>query len=667
MGRLDEAREYYRQILEEPVDDKWVALAKQNLLYSFDGEGPWGEQPWFARAAAQSQNPAARDYFQEVAERTAKSLNYESTMIAGKSVETEPTDIDKAQAKTNLLEDVQAWKEGTGHRSLYAIMETFANAFGTNLAGASALVDFLPKMEAAFPEFRPHLQGAVVCFQVDTNAPILADFLKTLDWSDKHPRELNKADEFWGEMHHALLPWAYEHACFEFAAKIIAHDQKSRAPGANYFNDERLVLAMEYFEHQQWRNALEIFQCYSNRPKTIRVDDRLLHGKWVKRSGLILTGKYAAACEEKLGLAHVSDSREFDLGKPCLELDDASIFITDSTGLWVASHSELRHLNFDLQTDKRISLPAKSAVTFNCICSGDSKIWIGTDGDGLIEADLAKRECRRFTVGDGLLMNSISQLHLASNLLWIGYANGHSGGLGMLDLSSQRFRSFVPRFSKTANLTEDPVDGPPRHAVIGLTTVPNGDVLALVSEKGVQRFAVKDNRWETLPNQNGHSIVSIAANGRHWVEGDSIGQVVVEIRGRAKRGQPNSSAQRTELAVSQPQLAKAITSAQANTNVMVMPIYGLLASQGAIYMKSLQDSRWQSLSDSDGMPNPPEKLTWSDNDLWVSGEGYIAQIDVERRAVRKFCYIPARSVKRVEAAGGYLWALLDGHLYRQPF
>jgi hypothetical protein len=157
MGRLDEAREYYRQILEEPVDDKWVTLAKQNLLYSFDGEGPWGEQPWFARAAAQSQNPAARAYFQEVAERTAKSINYESTMIADRPVETEPADIDAAQAKTNLLKDVQAWKEGTGHRSLYAVMETFANAFGTNSAGASALVDFLPKMEAAFPEFRASL------------------------------------------------------------------------------------------------------------------------------------------------------------------------------------------------------------------------------------------------------------------------------------------------------------------------------------------------------------------------------------------------------------------------------------------------------------------------------------------------------------------------------
>jgi hypothetical protein len=169
-----------------------------------------------------------------------------------------------------------------------------------------------------------------------------------------------------------------------------------------------------------------------------------------------------------------------------------------------------------------------------------------------------------------------------------------------------------------------------------------------------------------LPNQNGHTIVSIAANGGHWVEGASIGQVVVEIRGKAKRGQANSSAQKTEIAVSQPQLAKAITSVKANTNVMAMPIYGLLASQGVINVRSLQDSRWQSLSDPDGLPNPPGKLTWSNSDLWVSGEGYVAQIDVERRAVRKFCYIPAKLVKCIQAAGGYLWVMFAGHLYREP-
>ena len=668
INHRDEARACYQQVLEEPAEDKWVAVAQRHLGDSFYGEGAWGEQPWYAKAAAQSANPRAKAYFQQEADRAARYLKFLQDRNVGNASQDTSNAIALEQAKTNLLKEIQSYKDGTGHLGLASAMQVFARTFGTNeSAAARALIDLLPEVQAKFPGLRPHLQGAVVSLQVDTNAPIIAEFQKTLDWCNEHSDQVNKSEDFWGDMHHVILPWCYEHACFEMAAIIIGHEQKARAANANYSDDERLVLALEYFEHEQWLNALRIFQCYSNRPVVIRILEGPIRGHWVDRSGTILTGKYAAFCEQKLGLTHVGDPREFDLGKPCLDLDDASAFAVDSTGLWIASHAEIRHLDFNLKTNLRISLPMDGKVPFTCIWVGESNAWAGTAGAGLVEVDKASQHYRRFTVTDGLLMDSVSQLHLTGDNLWIGYGQGSSGGLGKLDLSSRHFRSFMPALGTNGyapELVVDPLDGPPRHPVVDLASMMNGDVLALVSGKGLQRFSAATNSWATLPNQNGFAINSIAVDGRYLVEGVGIHQLQVEIESKIKRGQTNIPMEKTVFAVSQEQLAQATSKARANSNLMVRTSYGVLGDKGGLEIGTLQDGRWQILTDADGLPNPPRTMAWDNGNLWVGGEAFMALVDLKQGKVRNFCYIQGGSVRHIQIGGGYVWAQFDRHLHR---
>lgn len=678
LNRREEAREQYRQVLDEPLDDKWVSEAQFRLLWSFEGEGPWGEQPWYAKAAAHSANPKARTYFQQQADAAAKYLKF----LQGEREPAKPVSLD--QAKIQLLNAIQSFKDftgGGGYNSPLGAMAAFAEAFGTNQSAAvGAAQDLLPELQAKFPELTPYLQAAVVKLQVDTNAPIIAEFQKTLDQYIQHPEHadnpgtnslrFDRSMLFWTDMDGELLPWCYEHGCFQLASMIVDRGQKAGDPSGNWFGslgDKRLALALECFEHQQWASALEIFKCYSNRPVPLALSEGWIGGRWIERRGPVLTGRYTAKCEERLGLPHVRDAREFEMGSACLDLDDASCFSADLTGLWIARRGEITHLDFKLKSNLRIPLDMDGNAPFTCICIGESNVWAGSDGAGLIETDKAGGRHRLFTVNDGLLMNSVSKLHLAGGMLWIGYGHGKDGGLGKLDLSSRQFTSYLPSLNNHGYypvIAVDPPDGPPRHPVVDLASPANGGVLALVSGKGLQQFAAASNIWEMLPNRNGFKIDSIAVGQQYWVEGVSIRQIGVGIVSRRGNGTANIQRENTEFVVSEDQLAQATANARANSNLWVRTRSGELTDIGGLEIWNLRDARWQTLKDAEGLPNPPNTMALDQDELWVGGEGYIARVDLTQQKVRNFCYIPATSVKRIQIGGGCLWAQFDRHLYR---
>jgi hypothetical protein len=596
----EDAREYYRQLLEDQAQDKWESPTRQDLYMTFDGETPERVQSWFAAAAARSTNPRAKECFQQMADNNANYVTFLRTRNTTNGI-----DLDRA--KTNLLRALESLKNpaaNPNHWGVDAYMGEFARAFGTNCcAAARALADFLPEMIEHFPELRPELQGAVVSRQVDTNASVIADFQKTLDWYSDHPEEA-KSREFWNGLDY-LLPWCYRQGCDRLAETIVEIDREGPHAKAFGSGDERLPVALDYFKHEQWRDALRMFQCYSNRPATV-----LNRGQ---RLGPVLTGRYADYCAKKLGVPHEHDPREFDIGEPCLDLDDGGVFVLDSAGAWIGGRAELRHVDLDLNTNLRVPLPLDAGIPITCLCVGDSKVWVGTGGAGLVEVDKASHECRRFTERDGMLMNSIARLHVSSGSLWIGYGQGTLGGLGEFALSSHRFRSFMPATVTNmvrADLTTDPFYGPPRHSVIDIETLANGDVLALASAGALHRFSPSREAWETVRNQNGYSVACFAADGRYLVER------IINRRG--------------------------------------------------LDICTLRDQRWQTLTDPDGMPNDPGSLALDGDGLWVLGEGFIAWVDPEQLKVRRFCYIPTVAAHGIRVGSGYVWAHADRHLYRTP-
>jgi hypothetical protein len=216
------------------------------------------------------------------------------------------------------------------------------------------------------------------------------------------------------------------------------------------------------------------------------------------------------------------------------------------------------------------------------------------------------------------MMDFISSLHTVGDSLWIGYGSATGGGLGQLDLRSQKLISFMP--SLNANSSSSPDETPPRDGIGNIITIKDGDLWMFVNG-AIREYHVARDSWGTLPNTNGSSLFCFSADSERLVRGVNVRQIDKS---------------------------------------------GSISFKGKLEIQSLHDSHWQSLEDAEKIPNPPTTMTLDGSDLWVGGEGYIALVDLKECKVRRFCHIQTSTVDRIEIAGGFVWAQYDSHLYRVP-
>lgn len=67
IGRAEQARDLYREILESPVQDKWTRQAQDALSFSFEWESDEEVARWFERVAQQTSNPFAVEFYRKKA------------------------------------------------------------------------------------------------------------------------------------------------------------------------------------------------------------------------------------------------------------------------------------------------------------------------------------------------------------------------------------------------------------------------------------------------------------------------------------------------------------------------------------------------------------------------------------------------------------------------
>jgi hypothetical protein len=264
--------------------------------------------------------------------------------------------------------------------------------------------------------------------------------------------------------------------------------------------EDKMGLAFNYLGAGAWQKALDVFQTYSNRPVFMGNG-----GLWGRPFTPVLTYNEAAYCRKKLGLPNESDPREFDMGKPLVCLHQPSKIAVVSDGLWIGIGDQLVHLNFDLQTNLTVGLPISGSAPITCLCIGSSNLWIGTDGDGLVEVDKATRKCRQLTEKDGLMMDHISSLFLDHGLLWIGYGHQSGGGLGQLDIVSRRLKSFTRSLLASAGVQNNPSgdqapaqkEQPPHRLVFAITTSPDGVIWLLGDGSPLREYRPREDVWST--------------------------------------------------------------------------------------------------------------------------------------------------------------------------
>jgi tetratricopeptide (TPR) repeat protein len=653
MGRNQDARDVYRQLIESPVKDRWTDLAQKGLLQTFQWASADEKRRWFETSAAATANPSSREFYQSHAKVAAE----DATIQVGGSSKAEEL------AETRLFEYLESFNKGQRASSNLG-MDDFVGVFGKDRSrAAQKLADLYPKMRTRYPDAAPHLLAIIVRFQLDTNAPIVAEFQRTLDWCIENPDKLPKnSATFWSQSR-SVHDWAVEHGLTSLAVKmmeasfrVVARNPRLRSP----FEDaDKVALAFTYLALERWNDALIIFESFSN--QAVSMDRR---GPWGPTGSLVHPDKQAALCRQKLGSSLVADQREFDLGKPCVALEGASnscgcpaVFLTDADGLWIGLSDWVMHLDFNLQTNFFTRLSSYTPAPVSALCIGDSNVWIGTFGGGLLELDKTTRKIRSYTEKDGLLLNHVSALHLVDNTLWIGYGNESVGGLGRLDVDTRRFTSF------TGSLSRNPTGPqPPRQRVREIRSGAAGEVWYMAGN-ALYRSRPAENTW----NVHGESVGCYVREADRLVLGLEIPFLKVFLQTRSVTNGVTNWSQQISRDMTYPELARLHAQLKTNNGQRVIGSgASSRPSYGDLELQVIRDGSRRRLLGDEGLPAPPTTLALESGKVWAGGQGYVALVDLNESKIKRLAHVPARSVDKIQIGGGWMWVLFDNQLYRAP-
>ena len=524
---------------------------------------------------------------------------------------------------------MKAWNKQL-HQGIHGIdfyntgLGKFAESFGTNdAAAAKRLVELLPQLQQATPELAPHILAGVASFQVDTNAPVIAQFERSLEENTQHPEKVFEADYYFKLVSGPVYYWCTKRKLYGLAAKVIEARLSAAPRGSDRKLDPEKMMSLAFARMAtgRWQDALDLFLCYSNRPLAMGNS-----GLWGEAFTVVLTGKEAAFCRQKLGLPSVSDSREFTLGKPILCLHTPSAFCVDSDALWIGISGRLLKLDLALHTNLVLRLPADDSVPVNCLSITPSNIWISTGGAGLIEFDTATRQFHQLKEAEGLLMDYVTQAQPAGDAVWIAYGSQAAGGLGRLDLRTRKVTSFTPSIfpadaqrGPAGNLDRGATSAPPRGPIRQVIPGTGGDIW-FTDSRHLHRFRSADGLWEAFPEAGSCYAFALLADrlfaGRYaypWGEEEN------------------------------------------HTGLLGLSIL------------DLREGKWRHLPAQDGLPHEMvTALALDGQDLWLGGMGFIARVAPDSNEVRRYAYVRACSVDHIQVAGGYLWAQFDRHLYMAP-
>ena len=81
---------------------------------------------------------------------------------------------------------------------------------------------------------------------------------------------------------------------------------------------------------------------------------------------------------------------------------------------------------------------------------------------------------------------------------------------------------------------------------------------------------------------------------------------------------------------------------------------------------NLNDGGWHAIPGEVPLFARPTLLALHGSDAFLGGRGYIGIFDLEKKKMRKLCYIPVVGIDRFDFGGGYLWVQFRGYLYRVP-
>jgi hypothetical protein len=667
INRAEEAQKYFQEAADFPVDNKLKAIAMGDLAESYALSD---------HAEAVRLLQLAREHFKTNADLlsilNASELNH--SIPAAAVEEDNSPDRVRQLAEQRLFAQLQdnqdKWIKQQSWGSPDGLVGAYARTFGKDdSAGLNDYGELLPTLKQKYPATAPYLVASTFARQTNSINPFTTEFEQMVAWCSEHPDTVIYPDGFFDYVCNYCYWWCLDHKQNELAARLIEARGRERAtvarlglsisdlasssvarsnlvaqstlgtPRTNMLAPlatvvtnaatvllsarDRINLARCYYRMGRAGDALEIIDSIAERPTP---SDNSMY-PWEPLTIPGTTNEARAFFRHQLGLPPIADDRLLILGDPCLRLESPFAFSTDSQGIWVAAGPSLIRLDFNAVTNDIIPMPNRDGANVTVICEGADRLWVGTDGNGIIEFDQAThKRLRRWTEQDGLYSGHISRLCLDKDTLWIGFSFQGRGALGRLDLASGSARAFAP--TMRPEMDRAIVYGihlsfyaqPPGEAITGLAMGQPGELYVATTWQ-VLRYRIKEDKWDDVENIKNNGL---ACDGLHLF----------------------------------------INQAERVRNVK--PLH-LSAEVNGVAVLTLSDGHWDQFGQSSGLPMADSTATaFGGKDVWVGGKGYIGVLDLENKNVRKRGYMQANAVDHLEVAGGFLWAQFGGDLYRIP-
>jgi len=121
------------------------------------------------------------------------------------------------------------------------------------------------------------------------------------------------------------------------------------------------------------------------------------------------------------------------------EFDSDIVVTPDATSFWIGDGNRVLQFNKRTSSVSEIQPPIPLHSPITCLAVRDNSIWLATDEDGVLQMTKSGGQYRLWTVRDGLLCPGIIAMFPEGDKLWLGFAYKNNGGLGYIDLKSQKF------------------------------------------------------------------------------------------------------------------------------------------------------------------------------------------------------------------------------------
>jgi hypothetical protein len=612
----EEGFNYLRELAGGSVEDNWAEAARIALAEFYKDTDPQQSARWYNElvnhAKTAEQAAIYRSFAQDELDRVARQQGIASVELLGMPA-----------VKARLFAQVEEAYEMLAGRSATvgecSGLCEFVRAFGTNrVEAARQVLGVLPVLTNKHPEMTHYLLSCAAAFQLDTNAPVVAEFRKSLAACMEQPEKVFGCPFYFQNLMLAPYIWCISNNLPSLALQLVEAKQRAaqRRPEVGFEQEDEIRLAFAYIYLQRWQDALAVLDRLGDINVGIYYD-----GPWGRNP--IRPARLAAYCRQKLGLAPVAKTGLATLSESCLCLHTPAAFAASSDGLWIAIGRQLLQLGFDLRTNKIVNLPLPGYADITALYLTPEHCWIGTAGDGLVQYDRASGKSHLMTQKDGLLLDYISALCLQDKTLWIGFGRGSDGGLGWLDLRDGHLTALTPRLSREPNQdpllakNQEPLDQAPRHAVGPLGYRAPNELWMMAVGRWLCRYRIAENAWDRPTFDSKSWALTFTVDGDRLLGG-----------------------------------------------------FGFDSDRGGYYTRyEIRECRsgeqtWRKLGGDRSLPSLPSAFCRDGNNLWFGGKACVGVLDLAQDKVRAIQTIPAEGINHIEVGGGYLWVQYDQHLHK---